>query len=208
MSHVDMSMLSFGLALSAVLGRGGNGSSLLLELREPWPASLGRLSITAARAVRASPNATSTVEFAASSLEWEQLRDAGAHVTVLHGNVSDFYARRAAEDELVERRLAERRGPATSDGGAEVDLKGSMGGYFTNAEVEKEMERLAALYPHWVSPAVQIGTSRRGVKISMWCVTEGMPTHLRHTIARRGDPHVPPHLRRALHMQSRRAPNR
>ena len=90
----------------AMLDRGGNGSSLLLELREPWPLSLGRLSITAARAVRALRNATSVVEFAASSLEWEQLRDAGANVAIVHANVSDYYARRAAADELFERRLA------------------------------------------------------------------------------------------------------
>jgi len=49
-----------------------------------------------------------------------------------------------------------------------------MGGFFTYAEVDREMSRLAAEFPQWLGKPTQVGRSRQGRPIQMWCVTEGL----------------------------------
>ena len=109
-------------------------TSSILTLTTPWPPGLGRVSPSAARAVReAGPNAT-VVTFPASA---ESLRGLlalpGRRVSIEAPDAAAYYATRARDDDLVSgagRRLAGRYGPGQP---AEEPLHGSMGGYFTCA---------------------------------------------------------------------------
>ena len=167
-----------------------NGSGLVvLSLRPPWPAGLGRLSTSAARAVRgvaAGLNLTAPVQFAASASEWHALQGAAADVSLESADASSFYELRAAEDAVVEaappphsRRLSLfRRGPPGAPSAAAtlapaVPLLGSMGGYFTLSEAQREMRRLVSAHPRWMRAAIVAGKTVQGRPIEYYCVTEG-----------------------------------
>ena len=139
----------------------------ILQLHAPWPAGLSRASWTAARAVRdaIASNATS-VEFAASESEWQRMLHAGVRPTLLHADAGHYFELRSAADDGTRPLVDARRLAASSP-----PLLGSMGGYFTNAEVHTEMNRLASAYPSWVRPPVSVGTSREGRAIEVTCVT-------------------------------------
>jgi hypothetical protein len=142
-----------------------------LSLRAPWPAGLGRISISAARAVRLSPNA-SLVEFPASASSLRRLLAAGADVHSEGPDAATYYERRAAADSLSSlRRLAERRGPSM-DVREAPPLEGSMAGYYTLAEVQAEMARLASAFPEWVGKPINIGTTREGRALELYCVAD------------------------------------
>lgn len=141
---------------------------VLLRMRPPWPAGLARLSPPAAKAVRESPD-SAFIEFASNREGWRALVAGGAVVQLVSFNLTQFYAGRAEEEARSGgRRLGEGQGMEV-----EVELKGSMGGYFTNAEVVAELERLTSLYPSWVSRGMEIGKTRRNVPILLYCVTQG-----------------------------------
>ena len=146
-----------------------SNSTSIIALSAPWPDGLGRASRSAVRAVReASLNATS-VTFSASADERRKLLSlAGKHIDILHLDASDYYEARAAE-EISGRRLQGRR-----PGGALPEpLQGSMGGYFTSAELSREMARLVAKFPDWLTPAQRVGTTRQGRPIEVWCLAAG-----------------------------------
>lgn len=146
----------------------GLPEGVLLRMRPPWPAGLARLSPPAAKAVRESPD-NAFVEFASTREGWRALVAGGAFVQLVSFNLTQFYAGRAEEEARSGgRRLGEGQGMEV-----EVELKGSMGGYFTNAEVVAELERLTSLYPSWVSRGMEIGKTRRKVPILLYCVTQG-----------------------------------
>ena len=134
----------------------------LLRLQAPWPSGVGRLSRAAARAINEEPHA-STVEFAASPIERRRLEEGGAAPTLIHADASQFFAARAAADTMVEGRQLESSGAPA--------LLGSMGGFYTPAEVQAEMKRLAEMYPTYVSPAKVITHSNDGLPIEFFCVT-------------------------------------
>ena len=142
----------------------------ILSLASPWPVGLGRASRSAVRAVReAGPNASS-VTFAASASERRSLLSlAGSRVDILHMDASTFYEVRAAEEENSGRRLQGRHHGASLP----EPLLGTMGGYYTGAEIAREMSRLVATYPEWLAPAERVGTTRQGRAIEMWCLAPG-----------------------------------
>ena len=147
----------------AVAGAQQNASAYsLLRLQAPWPSGVGRLSRAAARAINEEPHA-STVEFAASPVERRRLEEGGAAPTLVHADASQFFAARAAADATVEARRLESSGAPA--------LLGSMGGFYTPAEVQAEMRRLAEVYPTYVSPAKVITHSNDGLPIEFFCVT-------------------------------------
>lgn len=161
-----------------------DASHVVVKLRQPWPPSLGRISRIAAIAARQAHNETE-VEFVTTSDEWGLMLASGASVELVHENASAFYAERAAVSiadatwgrSIVERRLAlqqMRRVPGASPAAEATELRGSMGGYFTYSEVEKEMDRLANAYPQWLGRPIQVGRSRLGNPIYMWCMTQDL----------------------------------
>ena len=112
-------------------------ASSIVSLRAPWPASLGRISPTAAQAVRrAGPNATE-VTFAVPEDERHSLLSLpSGRVVVKAMDATAYYETRAAADaastvELPGRRLAGRSGALPLSSGP--PLLGSMGGYYTCA---------------------------------------------------------------------------
>ena len=110
-----------------------NTSHTVLSLREPWPASLGRVSVSAARAVRAAgPNAT-VVTFTAPSAEAEALLQLpSGRVIVESHDASKYYAERAAaEDERTHGRRLQRAGRVGPGQPVEEPLAGSMAGFYT-----------------------------------------------------------------------------
>ena len=144
-------------------------STVVLRLHQPWPAGLGRLSPNAARAARQSANA-STVDFTASEDEWRLLMEDGSialRLTLLHRDASLFYEQRARLEINATHQAARRLG-------TEKPLLGSMGGYYTVDEVRSEFSRLAAAYPHWVHPAVKVGTTHSGRSIDLICVGDDL----------------------------------
>ena len=156
-------LASMMLMLSPTLVAAQNASAYsLLRLQAPWPSGVGRLSRAAARAINEEPHA-STVEFAASPIERRRLEEGGAAPTLVHADASQFFAARAAADTMVEARRLETSGAPA--------LLGSMGGFYTPAEVQAEMRRLAKMYPTYVSPAKVITHSNDGLPIEFFCVT-------------------------------------
>lgn len=91
----------------------------------------------------------------ATDAEQEALAEAGIAFTVEQEDLTAFYAERAAAD------LARTQGQQQSRGTGAV-VGGSMGGFKTLAEIEAEMDRLAATYPLLCSPKFSIGTSIEG----------------------------------------------
>ena len=138
----------------------------LLRLDAPWLPGVGALSRAAGRAIREAPNA-SAVEFVASAAERRRLQEGGAAPALVHADASEFFAARAAAYAATapEGRRLEASHPT---------LQGSMGGYYTGAEIQKELRRLAAAYPKAVSTAKTITKSVGGLPIELVCVTANL----------------------------------
>jgi len=81
------------------------------------------------------------------------LADAGLSYTIEIADLESYYGQRLQADPA----LGNRAWP-----------EGSMGGYFTNSEVEAELDAWAALYPNLITPKMSIGTSVEGRTI--WAV--------------------------------------
>ena len=91
------------------------------------------------------PGADGSVWLYADDAEQARLRRAGLRLEVLQEDLASFYAARAA-----------------ADAGAARGLGGSMGGFKTLAEIEAEMDALAAAWPNVVSPRFSVGQSWEG----------------------------------------------
>lgn len=113
-------------------------TSSIVSLHAPWPESLGRISRSAALAVRrAGPNTTAVTFTVPEGERRGLLALPGGRVVVEAIDASSFYAARAAADMVemdlqkapVGRQLAGRSGalPLSSD----PPLAGSMAGYYT-----------------------------------------------------------------------------
>lgn len=92
----------------------------------------------------------------ATDAEQDALAKAGIAFTVEQEDLQTFYAQRAAAD------LAQAQSQGRSIGTA---IGGSIGGFKTLAEIEAEMDRLAATYPLLCSPKFVVGTSIEGRSI-------------------------------------------
>jgi murein tripeptide amidase MpaA len=95
-------------------------------------------------------------EITVTDRQLAQMRRLGAQVQVTQRDLEEFYARR----------LAENRPPPPPSG---IDWSGgSMGGYFTLAEMEALLDQLSAAYPNICTPKFSIGTTIEGRDI--WAV--------------------------------------
>ncbi|MGB0953053.1 MAG: M14 family metallopeptidase, partial [Planctomycetota bacterium] len=92
----------------------------------------------------------------ATDAEQDALAKAGIAFTVEQEDLQAFYAQRAAAD------LAQMQSQGRGTGAV---VGGSMGGFKTLAEIETEMDRLAATYPLLCSPKFVVGTSLEGRSI-------------------------------------------
>lgn len=104
-------------------------------------------------------HATSMAGYAivfATDAEQDALAKAGIAFTVEQEDLQAFYAQRAAAD------LAQTQSQGRSTSAV---VGGSMGGFKTLAEIEAEMDRLAATYPLLCSPKFVVGTSIEGRSI-------------------------------------------
>ena len=164
------------LALVALAGAATaaptNASHSLVRLFAPFPPGLGRASAAAARAVREAPNA-SAVQVGVSAAELSRLRALRAAPEVVAADLGDFFERRAAAELAGAgpggRRLQRLFRPIS--GAAHPQLLGSMGGFYTLAQARAEMTRLVGVYPDWIAPAVQFGTTNEGRPLEVSCIT-------------------------------------
>lgn len=109
-----------------------NSTYSVLSLRGPWPESLGRISLSAARAVRAAGFNASSVTFTAPSAEVDALlRLPDGRVIVEAEDASSFYIERAADDLRGVGRRLQRTGRVGPGKPVEEPLHGSMGGFYT-----------------------------------------------------------------------------
>ena len=167
---------SAALALVALAGAAAaappNASHSLVRLFAPFPPGLGRASAAAARAVREAPNA-SAVQVGVSAAELSRLRALRAAPEVVAADLGDFFERRAAAELAGAgpggRRLQRLFRPIS--GAAHPQLLGSMGGFYTLAQARAEMTRLVGVYPDWIAPAVQFGTTNEGRPLEVSCIT-------------------------------------
>lgn len=91
------------------------------------------------------------------------LEKAGLRHEVIHHDVEAFYASRL---QVI----------GTHQSLSPPFGQGSMGGYYTYAEVTLAMDSLQALYPNVMAPKVQLGTSIEGRPIWMWKISDSPTT--------------------------------
>ncbi|QDV05279.1 Carboxypeptidase T precursor [Planctomycetes bacterium Poly30] len=103
------------------------------------------------------------VKVLARDHEIEAVRDLGLTATVEIEDLSAFYARRLTADESGAGAARSRAagGPYGQWLSPEFG-QGSMGGYYTYAEIVSVLDQMAAAYPALVAPKVSIGTSLEG----------------------------------------------
>lgn len=102
-----------------------------------------------------------SIAFYVNEAELEKLELQGFNFEVIIPDFRDYYAELLRND--AENRMSMQRGPNVADG---FDL-GSMGGFYTFAEVEAKLDEMVQNYPSLVSPKVSIGTSMEGRPIWM-----------------------------------------
>ncbi len=88
------------------------------------------------------------------------LQAAGFSPTIEIQDVEAFYRSRLVQP------------PVTSDGSVPQFGQGSLGGYFTDAEMYAFMQALSAQYPAIVAPAVSIGFTAESRPIWMWKISD------------------------------------
>ena len=93
------------------------------------------------------------VELVARGRDLPVLIDAGFQYDILIKDLESHFARRLMRDPA----LGNRAWP-----------EGSMGGYFTNSELEAELDAWAVQYPNLITPKMSIGTTVQGRDI--WAV--------------------------------------
>lgn len=158
---------------SPALPSAGEGGYVVARLDQPWPASVGRASPAAGRAIRMLREANAShVELTLAAAEWQRLQEAaGARATLLARDATAHYARRAA---AAGRGLAEQRRPGVGEAPGRRLASGSMGGFLTLSEAYAELERLRSEHPTLLTELPTQGKSRQGRPLRVWCATAGL----------------------------------
>ena len=158
---------------SPALPSAGEGGYVVARLDQPWPASVGRASPAAGRAIRMLREANAShVELTLAAAEWQRLQEAaGARATLLARDATAHYARRAA---AAGRALAEQRRPGIGEAPGRRLASGSMGGFLTLSEAYAELERLRSEHPTLLTELPTQGKSRQGRPLRVWCATAGL----------------------------------
>ena len=158
---------------SPALPSAGEGGYVVARLDQPWPASVGRASPAAGRAIRMLREANAShVELTLAAAEWQRLQEAaGARATLLARDATAHYARRAA---AAGRALAEQRRPGVGEAPGRRLASGSMGGFLTLSEAYAELERLRSEHPTLLTELPTQGKSRQGRPLRVWCATAGL----------------------------------
>lgn len=116
--------------------RMNSSNHAVVTLHAPWPASLGRYSMEAARAVRSAPANVSSVTFTVPEAQQNSLLSLpNFKVAINAADAATYYEARASADIVEGRRLQDRPRPGRFNAGPPLEppLSGSMGGYYTCA---------------------------------------------------------------------------